>query len=425
MSDLSALSINAQHFMCCICTELVLDNRECGVCHKLFCFECIHKWFYSENKKSCPMCKTEPLRLEHDFSHNIFAQMTINSTEITCPQSGCNARISFGDLKDHLQNRCVYTVIKCACNEFGCKWTGLRSEMKDHLQKCPFQQCVQYLQLSKAQLEWKNKQYKQSMAEILALKTLLERLKREFSIYSSWLFVYVATEDDFKANCSTDLVVFNSITPFLVHKSNPYCYLEQMIEQKYNLGYDDDYRLWKFEKRVNGTQRPYVIMNNSDYKSKSNVSHMNLFLEWIFPNGSFSLQKPVSISNQSSKTIIIFLKVYEPKLLQVRYLTKVEVEKRDKLYSLVSIGNRLLQLPQNTELWIFEEVKPDMIEFMNLEESFEKAQILNGDILVFQQPFLSDAPSTSSDTITYPDIQTFYKEYMRHNLQPSPVNIEE
>ena len=259
------ISINAQHFVCCICTELVSNNRECNTCHKLFCFACLDKWFRGEKKRSCPTCKQEPISLDN-FTHNIFAQMTINSTEVECPEYGCNARLCFGDLTDHLANRCAYIVIACPMNSFGCEWKGLRSGLEDHKKECSFYACKPHFDTLQNKLNWKDKQYSQSKAEVKALKSLLHSMRHEGLVRSNLLQLYIVTEDDFKTNYATDLVLFDTIIPEITNRYVDVYLLNQIVQEKFQLTSSDVYTLWRIERRVNGTNRPYAPISPTDFK---------------------------------------------------------------------------------------------------------------------------------------------------------------
>ena len=65
------------------------------------------------------------------------------------------------------------------------------------------------------------------------------------------------------------------------------------------------------------------------------------------------------------------------------------MKKTDKVAELFPAINKIMGWASNTELKLYEEIKPTMIEPMKPKQSFHQAEIQDGDIVCFQKA-LSD-----------------------------------
>jgi hypothetical protein len=93
-----------EHFICLLCSNIVLDPRECSLCENLFCFLCI------KTIGTCPMgC------LNSNFNKIAkFALKTYNSLSLTCKYStfGCNFQGILERVLEH-EAKCEFFVVLC------------------------------------------------------------------------------------------------------------------------------------------------------------------------------------------------------------------------------------------------------------------------------------------------------------------------
>jgi ubiquitin carboxyl-terminal hydrolase 7 len=87
--------------------------------------------------------------------------------------------------------------------------------------------------------------------------------------------------------------------------------------------------------------------------------------------------------------IVVFLKYYDPSNQSLRGLHHVYMRKNDKVQEIVPFINDMMKWPAKTELQLFEEIKPTMIEPIKGKQTFHQAEIQDGDIICFQKA-LSD-----------------------------------
>lgn len=71
--------------------------------------------------------------------------------------------------------------------------------------------------------------------------------------------------------------------------------------------------------------------------------------------------------------------------MKYRGLGHIFVSVSDKVSSILSDLVEKAELPKNTSLQLFEEVKPTSIDTLKAEQSFKKAELQNGDIISFQR----------------------------------------
>lgn len=70
-----------KHFLCIICSEVVIDPKQCGGCQKLFCTLCINNWISRSPDKECPHCRQTPFR---DEDINRFVMETLENIAFNC-----------------------------------------------------------------------------------------------------------------------------------------------------------------------------------------------------------------------------------------------------------------------------------------------------------------------------------------------------
>ena len=95
-------------------------------------------------------------------------------------------------------------------------------------------------------------------------------------------------------------------------------------------------------------------------------------------------------ASPTSNNMLIFLKVYDPARQVLQGATYTYVSRFDKVQELVTIINQFMQWSPDTQLNLYEEIKPSMIEPMKLKSTFQQSEIQNGDIICFERA-LTDA----------------------------------
>ena len=71
--------VNEVHpfLICTICTNVLIDPKECKVCHNAFCGLCLERWL--ERKNECPnQCKGSRFKQPHPYVLESLAKLQTN-----------------------------------------------------------------------------------------------------------------------------------------------------------------------------------------------------------------------------------------------------------------------------------------------------------------------------------------------------------
>ncbi|CAK7891229.1 ubiquitin carboxyl-terminal hydrolase 15 [[Candida] anglica] len=118
---------------------------------------------------------------------------------------------------------------------------------------------------------------------------------------------------------------------------------------------------------------------------------------------------------ERSPNILLFVKYFDPITGEVRGLTHANVLKDEPIKSLIDPINKLLGFVKDTRLIIFEELSPNKLEALQVDSTFEKNELSNGDILCIQ-PY--DYDSTG---VKYDSLKSYYKFILtRFHVAVSP-----
>jgi ubiquitin carboxyl-terminal hydrolase 7 len=164
--------------------------------------------------------------------------------------------------------------------------------------------------------------------------------------------------------------------------------------------------------RTNQTCRPTAIDMDADMhrmvqEVAENDNPWTIFVETVDPEKSHEKLSTFEKDND----VLLFLKKYDPKSKSITYCGHVYVPISAKicdslLPTLCSRGH----LPPGTELILYEEVKPNMVEEVRpLTESLEKTleELMDGDILVFQR---TEPPDQLNSTSDLPNAKAYFRD---------------
>lgn len=90
-------------------------------------------------------------------------------------------------------------------------------------------------------------------------------------------------------------------------------------------------------------------------------------------------------ANPNSPWIVIFLKQYDPLQPSLLGVGHVYMRRNDKVVELLPIIHELMGWQTKTEVMLWEEIKPTMIELVKPKFTFHQAEIQDGDIICFQK----------------------------------------
>ncbi|KAK0549532.1 ubiquitin-specific protease ubp15 [Tilletia horrida] len=247
----------------------------------------------------------------------------------------------------------------------------------------------------------------------------LEARRREKEEQHLFLTAKVITEETFRKHQGFDLATFEDRTlaptelpSFRVHKSDTFLSFKAMLSQQFQLP-EDQMRLWVLVNRQNKTVRPDTVVPENDPnltlevvrdRMASRQNDLRLFLEVLQPgvtpppppsapgtepvgtNGAAAVAAPAAQQPpaQQGNQMMIFLKHFDISRQTLLGVGRHYVHRNMKVGDLVGTINEIMRWPPTTQVKLYEEIKPGMIEQMKPKATFVQSEIQDGDIICFQ-----------------------------------------
>jgi len=217
-----------------------------------------------------------------------------------------------------------------------------------------------------------------------AEKAARKKEKAEAHLY---LELKVARISDYKNWHGFDLVDYDKVLSFRLRKETTLKDFKPQAAEAFGVP-PHRQRYWQCPSRRNQTIRPDEPFSPRDMEAplsklaKSSV--VKIFLE--------ESEAPVDCTDESKlfhtpglDEVLMFFRYYEPSPLNLQFACKRFVNVKHTLGTLIPFLNEQMGFPPSTKLELFEEIKPTMVDLLNLDDTFEKAELSNGDILIFQK----------------------------------------
>nr|CAD7438739.1 unnamed protein product [Timema bartmani] len=229
------------------------------------------------------------------------------------------------------------------------------------------------------------------LSERLQEEKRMEQIRRkernEAHLYMS---VQVLLEDSFEGHQGNDLYDPDKVH-YRIYRVKKQTTIQELVEQLADsLNYPmEQIRPWPFSYRSNQTCRPTLIDLESDlHKTVLDVSEnqnpWNVFVEMVPPDSG--LQSLPSFDKDSD--VLLFFKLYDPRSKRIHYCGHHYMPVAAKVQELIPILNERAGFLPDTDLVLYEEIKPNMVERIeNYSEPLEKVleELMDGDIIVFQK----------------------------------------
>lgn len=246
----------------------------------------------------------------------------------------------------------------------------------------------------------------QDIPEHLAHRLEEERLARERRIKEQseqhlYMKLYTVTDKSFEMNTSFDFVDLENhnlfdesvVRSLRVRLDMTYGEFLDLISKQFEIP-RGQFRPWLLVNRQNRTVRPdtpipeserelNMTMKELSEKYLNDQQPLRLYIESAASpeNGAVVFPEPPP----NTMDILVFIKLFDPKTQQIRGIGKVYVKKQGKVGAIVEQLNALAGFEPGTELQLFEEIKPSMIEQMDPSLTFHEAEIQDGDIICIQE----------------------------------------
>ncbi|KAH7944113.1 hypothetical protein HPB52_015798 [Rhipicephalus sanguineus] len=205
-----------------------------------------------------------------------------------------------------------------------------------------------------------------------------------------YMGVQVLTEDNFTGHQGNDLYDPEKANyrNFKVKKLATLRELLELVAEQ--MGYPlQGIRPWAITYRSNQTFRPAAIdleadLNKTVIDLSENSNPWTIFMETIAPDQN--IDRLPDFDKETD--VLLFFKMYDPRLKQIAYCGHVYMPIVAKAKELLPLLNKRAGFPADTELVLYEEVKPNIVDRIeDLELPLEKVleELMDGDIIVFQR----------------------------------------
>lgn len=167
-------------------------------------------------------------------------------------------------------------------------------------------------------------------------------------------------------------------------------------------------RPWPLSHRTNQTYRPTLVdlefdMDKAIIDVADTVSPWTIFLEMSSPD---SPNTGLPTFDKDSD-VMLFFKYYDPSKEKIHYMGHMYVSITSKVSNMTPELNRRANLPLDTPLMLFEEIKPNMLERIeDLDRPLEHVleELMDGDIIVFQKEVTVD------DSFRLPTSRDYFRD---------------
>lgn len=216
-----------------------------------------------------------------------------------------------------------------------------------------------------------------------------------------YMTINILLEDAFDGHQGNDLYDAERVMyrVFKIKKTATISEMMEMLADSFKYP-PEQIRPWPFGPRSNNTVRPNFLDLESDmHKTVMDVAEnqnpWNIFLELLPPDSGTTSLPPFD----KESDVLMFFKLYDPKQKRIHYCGHTYLPVTSKLAEVVPLLNERAGFPRDTELVLYEEIKPNMVEkIANIHEPIEKVldELMDGDIIVFEKEEreeLSDLPT--------------------------------
>jgi len=245
----------------------------------------------------------------------------------------------------------------------------------------------------------------QRLQEEKKLEVIRRKEKNEAYLYMT---VKIVLEDAFYGHQGNDLFDPET-TPTLEFRVKKAATLRESMtmlseELKYPV---DRMRPWPLNLRNNQTLRPTLVEMEDGQRSLNEISENNqswfIFLELLPPD-----VPGVSLpSFDKDQDVVLFFKYYCPLTKKIYYMGHQYLSISTKLSSVIPKLCEMANIPPDSELILWEEIKPNLVErIQDVEQPLEHIleELMDGDIIVYQ---LEPPPDAK---LELPNVKEYFKD---------------
>ncbi|CAO3673657.1 unnamed protein product [Rhizopus microsporus] len=225
-------------------------------------------------------------------------------------------------------------------------------------------------------------------------RRLLEIKRKEKEEQMYYMKILLATDESFRSNRGFDFTDFderhaahNKILVSRVRKDQTFGQFRAEIAQWRGLP-ETHIRFWLMVNRQNRTVRADMPIHDDDADSTldevrqryaTNQVTLRLYLEETdtppFPYAG----------HMSAHDALIFVKFYSPEQQILQGVGHFYADKATELHTYLDLFKKMVGLDETQDIWVYEEVKPSMVDRLDLNLTTTLAELQDGDILCVQR----------------------------------------
>lgn len=206
------------------------------------------------------------------------------------------------------------------------------------------------------------------LADRLAEEKRMEQIRRkERNEAHLYMTINVLLEDCFDGHQGNDLYDPEKVLyrVFKIKKTSTVAELMDTFADSFKYP-REQIRPWPFGSRSNNTFRPSTLDHEQDLhkqiiEAAENINPWNIFLELLPPDSGLTALP----SFDKEADVLIFFKMYDPKQKRIHYCGHTYLPVTSKLADIIPMLNERAGFPRDTELILYEEIRPNMIERIN------------------------------------------------------------
>ncbi|KAI8081535.1 uncharacterized protein BX664DRAFT_340645 [Halteromyces radiatus] len=230
---------------------------------------------------------------------------------------------------------------------------------------------------------------------------VLERRRREKEQQHLFMPVMIVSDKSFENNHGLDFVSFAEdktmderfCRRLHVRKDQTYGEFKQDLATELGLPITH-FRPWFLVNRQNRTIRPDTPIPDEEMNSTlddvrqrhlANQINLRLYIETPTIFDPYGQPAFPPLPSKVATKILVFIKLFDPFTQDVCGIGKMYVTKLAKVASIIESLNEMAGFAPDTELVLYEEIKPEMIELMDTDKTFSQSEIQDGDIICIQK----------------------------------------
>lgn len=238
----------------------------------------------------------------------------------------------------------------------------------------------------------------------------LEGIKRKEKAEAYlYMTVRIALEDSFYGHQGNDLFDENAnVLEFRVKKSSTLKEFMSMLSEEMKFPVDR-MRPWSLQNRTNNTLRPSLIEIEDGNKIMSEVAENQaqwlIYLEMMTPEQ----MSPALPAFDKDKDVMLFFKYYDPAMKKLHYVGHLYLSISTKLSSILPKLCQMANIPSDSKLLLWEEIKPNLTEQINdVEQPLEHIleELMDGDIMIYQL----EIPEADQQEYELPTASAYFKD---------------